>query len=233
MSWYTEIACTNVNQFIGVLDSTLDMYGSKKMIYRGQADSDWELRPTLYRHRYGNIDFEIDIVDSFMLASHKSGRVIPSDAMSYISRVNENTGRPVTRFRIWGGKFEYDVGNIAFAMARHAEIPTRHLDFTWDPLVAAYFTIETLAFASEKQPPERLAVWAIEYRKLFHTFGLIHHDWADIPSLRNQKGLFVYDPTIDISSLKCWTEAPSFDAVLSQIGDVNMTKKITLPCTNE
>ena len=235
MSWYSETKCESLDQFLRELDNTRDANGNDERVYRGQACSSWDLRPTLYRQRYGNMLFEIAVVDAFMIYSHRNGLLIPPDAMSYVSRTDNTSGSSVRIYQTSDGKAEYDIGNIAFAMARHAEIPTRHLDFTWDPLVATYFAVNSIdedVVKIGKMLPKRLAVWAIHRGKLFHNFGLIHHDWTNIPSLRNQKGLFVYDSTLKVTSMRCWTEAPSFDVALSRLGDANMTKKITLESTD-
>ncbi len=238
MSWYTEVACTNVAEFIEAIDETRSSYGTELMVYRGLGDSDFDLRPTLYRERFGDITFELNIVLDFMLISQRAGLIIPPDAMSFIALYNRNTRSKLTtllhEFVEHRNTYEYDVGNIAFAMARHAEIPTRHLDCSWDPLVATYFagaSAHEAYFDENKETPKDIAVWALHYPSLRMNFGVIHHDWTHIPSLRNQQGLFIFDPTIDVESLKCWTEAPSFEEPLSKIPFKNMNKKITLTFT--
>lgn len=233
MTWYTEKACESVDKFIRELDDTRDAYGSDERVYRGHACSCWELRPTLYRERYGGTAIEITLVDNFMLMCHRNGVYIPSDAMSYSTLSGRKAGFSPTVMQTSDGRVKYDIANIAFAMARHARIPTRHLDFTWDPLVASYFAVTGVVdfLQGGREPPKRIAVWAINYNLLVRSFGVIHHDWTNIPSLRNQKGLFVFDPTINVGSLSCWTDAPSFDVALSEIGESQMSKKITLKFT--
>lgn len=239
MSWYEEIHCTTVDKFIAAIDSTRAAFGGNMMIYRGHGDAADDLLPTLYRKRYGNLAVEIELVNQFMLLSQQTGLLIPPDAMSFISLHNPRSNEKATKLGLKSfgtNVFEYDVGNVAFAMARHAGIPTRHLDFTWDPFVATYFAVDSALAASKDKCgkyPENIAVWALGYTEVHQYFGVIHHDWSHIPSLRNQQGLFIFDPTIDYKSLKCWTEAPSFNDRLSHIPFKKNTKKITLTCTDE
>ena len=231
MTWYTEIPCTNVDQFIEAIDSTRSGFLAKNSkVYRGHADSTWELRPTLYRKRYGGMEFEHVVVRNFMLHANRNGLVIPADAMSFESPLNKHTGFPAGNYRT-SRDIKYDVSNIAFAMARHAEIPTRHLDFSFDPLVATWFAVNDDKHLSKHERPNRLGVWAFDHFKLYESFGLIHHDWTYIPSLRNQKGVFVYDMYLDVDSIGCWTKAPSFDAALSKIEGENWARIITVPTT--
>ncbi len=238
MSWYCEIACTDVAEFVEAIDETRSDFGDNMMIYRGHGDASWKLRPTLYRKRYGDMKIEFYLLHNFILLSQRCGLIIPPDAMSYMDLGNKKIGDNVSIYRLRfderGNIFNYDIGNIAFAMARHAEIPTRHLDFTWDPNVATYFAVQSVIedfYLKGERLPERFAIWGINYVELLNNFGVIHHDYTNILSLRNQKGLFVYDSTLNTADFDCWTQVPSFEEPLSQIGDSNFAKKITLEST--
>ena len=239
MTWYEEIPCTTVDKFIEAIDRTRSHSEINSMIYRGLGDSEYELKPTLYREDYNGVEFEFEVLLKFMLASQRTGLVIPPDAMSFAVLFDETAERKKTAVHVRLGAVnveEYDVGNIAFAMARHAGIPTRHLDFTWDPLVAAFIAIDSANaadFDESRETPEKIAVWALNYSDIRSSFGVIHHDWTHIPSLRNQQGLFVFDPTIDVITLGCWTKAPIFEERLSRISFGSMNYKITLTFTNK
>ena len=238
MSWYTQIYCSDVAQFLQAIEDTRSDFDDNMMVYRGQGDSEYKLRPTLYRRRYGDMRIEFYLLHNFILLSQRCGLLIPPDAMSYLSLGNKTVSDSLTAYSLAVGErhniVKYDIGDIAFAMARHAGIPTRRLDFSWDPLVATYFAVQSVFedySHKGKEPPERLAVWAIKYNELLNNYGVIHHDWTNIPSLRNQKGLFVFDSMIQIGGYDCWTKAPPFEESLSQIGRNDIAVKIMLEST--
>lgn len=85
-------------------------------------------------------------------------------------------------------------------LAQHVGIPTRALDWTWDPLVAAYFAARG---AEDANPNGDMCVWVVSYlseqveRHMFdvppsdHPIRLFTASGSDNDNLRVQKGLFM------------------------------------------
>ena len=118
-----------------------------------------------------------------------------------------------------------------FAFAQHHGIPTRYLDWTWDPVVAAFFAAD----GADPTRSESICVWAT--RTDIPKDGPIR--WVSVPRSRHsylhaQHGLFSV-PANDVawmySRLKRW---PSFIDCYEHENDEDDApelRKVTLPTT--
>jgi len=94
-----------------------------------------------------------------------------------------------------------------FALAQHYGVPTRFLDWTWKPLVAAYFAAKGAAARQTKGSLGKLAVFALnldalrdlQVRRLalkVPEIRVVQAPQASIPNLAAQAGLFTFAPFV-------------------------------------
>lgn len=153
-------------------------------VFRGQGDANWELQPRAFRPgawKHGSIVLPADsnehqmktewsIVYDFLQELDNQGLPLPGDTVLermtlmrfFVNamKVQEGTLWKVPEETLWPPK---DVIPL-FALAQHHGLPTRLLDWTQRPLVAAYFAAIDAAErrAQGKNEPDRIAVWALD-----------------------------------------------------------------------
>jgi hypothetical protein len=185
-----------------------------RFIFRGQGDASWGLVPSAFRFGtklgFENREFS-RIVDEI---PKKPGEIENAEALALFEflRLADHVGLSVPGSHKWLCKWNpfanivgtppFGSGNWppeelyeALAIAQHHGVPTRLLDFTYDPLVAAFFAAD--------EPPdsaERICVWCIDLervhlaaREVGRPFELVTVAGEHNRNLAAQKGLFVLD----------------------------------------
>jgi hypothetical protein len=220
-------------------------------MFRGQADESWELVPTILRgdpplwRSYLDTDpeppdgndpsfsrrlAEITAVLAFMRAADQAGLAIPDDDQELrheaVEISTEGEWPPVRLLSIAG-------------LAQHYGVPTRLLDWTWKPRVAAYFAARDAAFATEPFGSGRLAIWCAKHRSMtligrgrarFDSMSIVTAPQASNANLAAQAGLFTVvrdaheGETLDSVIIKSIREKKSFDDDLLPV-----MRKLTLP----
>lgn len=132
-SRHSELNIESWTQFREVLDRA----EYESWAFRGHSDSNWKLYSTISRYF---IDFGIH-KDAWPQQEYRSLRIFRRKAHLLLTRVPND-----------GDSFQW------LALMQHHGAPTRLLDFTWSPYVAAFFALE--------RATAKAAIWAIFPPKL-------------------------------------------------------------------
>ncbi len=132
------IHCETAREFLDNLELTHPRWFRQNWIFRGQNDARWELVPSLFRkwEKDTNPGLELALIRLFISNANLVQLPIPNNSLGYYTNAFKPTVRQLT------AGATYDLSHVVFAIAQHSGVPTRLLDFSHSPLVAAYFAIE-------------------------------------------------------------------------------------------
>ena len=152
----------NVKEYLG---SVNDQY-----IYRGQADSSWELTPSLYRNlsrteilsdTYDGICFmHWAHLKQFVRGCDLNSSIVPFDSFEFRSEWLENFDDRVVRDSTkWPDSKLYEL----IAYAQHYGVHTGFLDWTKNPLIACYFAASQVT--KMKKLDGLMSIWIFDTEK--------------------------------------------------------------------
>lgn len=201
-----EIATTSLDEFWNILSPIGSFVASiRQPIFRGPGDAEWSLTPSILReeinekYQYNKfsktqieqiVHCEYFLLLDFLHYSDEMGFVIPNDSPEFRRHMDfsEFTNRYGTDGVGWPSKEYFSF----IALAQHHGIPTRLLDWTKNPLVAAYFAASQVL--NLRKTSKTLAVWVIDSEVLKQMEGKL--EYVTLPgstsnNLAAQKGVFL------------------------------------------
>ena len=183
---YSTYTARSVQEFLDYLLPSADHWSSAKrgdLAYRGQAWSRWRLVPKAFRPGEMNVYVpdapssnpkrvipqaraEFLAARQFVKAADASGLQIPEGGSRFLL---QEPPRSIFNRADWEHGWPGEELLETLALAQHHGMPTRLLDFTEDPLVAAYFAANAAWDAKRNKTRKGskrrfLAVWVVDLR---------------------------------------------------------------------
>lgn len=184
--------------------------------------------------RFRHVATEQRLVEAFLMLADRCGLSIPYENVNSASVIENIIGRyNLERLHkehqnMFSAVIYPD--SVEYALAQHHRIPTRLLDFTYRPLVAAYFAA-SVEGKPAKIPPDLIIVWAVSLGSIQSTsLRIVRHRRTQIGFLQAQDGLFLYDERANEKCEEHDTWQP-YETELKSNGRKPRVFRLTLPFT--
>lgn len=245
---FEEKHCETATELWDLLSPTNELFKKpNKLIYRGQADSSWELIPSVLRNSKRNqlvkifksdstadsqVFNELIILNKFVEYCDNLGIKIPNDSINF--RKNNldknNLDKYIKNPSLWLNEELFEL----VAMAQHHGVPTRLLDWTESSYIALYFAVSSaleryinLLENNENIENEKIAIWVLNLElKNLYDLKILKVPRSSTINLSVQKGLFTVHPHNGIRNSKFSVEG--LEKIFTSLSETPLLK-ITLP----
>lgn len=208
---FEEINYETANELWEALSPTKSFFKEPyKLIYRGQADAEWGLIPSLLRNKTSNpllkfmgrpsradelVFTEVRLLEEFASYCDNVGIRIPNDSMKFRTDVlnSQVQDKYYIRPELWPNPELVEL----MALAQHHGVPTRLLDWTRQPYVAVYFAVSS-AMANHKNwnLDTKLTIWVLntELVNLYKNVNIVQVPGSTSHHVSAQSVLFTVHP---------------------------------------
>lgn len=216
---YFEYEFHSAKDFMNSIDVNSELYCNevdshkRNFIFRGHSNSTFELRPSLFReidkneyNIYKNKQYpkrELDLFADFTNGINDLGFQIENDSL-LLANYYGLIGRKKSEEGF--GFFEAPSDLILnfptseqariLGLAQHFGVPTRLLDFTYNPYKAIFFSVENIIYTSKANETKKIGLWIIpelliECVKLIKFIDKIEVKKFDNKNIIAQQGIFI------------------------------------------
>lgn len=214
-----------VNEHLAYWNDRSHLDDFRRSKWKNKSDEEFQRHVEIALH----VTVEICLVWVFETLADEVGLSVPGNLRDFGGGVYGLSAHDTMKFLLSydsSDRISHRPGKTIYGFAQHHRIPTRLLDWTFKPLVAAFFA----AYTKEplKPQPERLVVWAIKLDDLKYTsLSLVHHLYGNMAFPFAQAGVWLYDHEADAKYYECGEYLP-LENELAKIPDDGVYK-LTLP----
>lgn len=249
-----QVATTHCESAAEFIETLFDIKrcSHQRYIFRGQNQSHWGVIASLFRRdflakeaidkSFEQLENPSDHLDlyyrSLLTWEHDVANGFANDCMNqgiefpYVPHVKMRESAGLNN------SFAFE--DATYLVARNYGLPTRLVDFTYSPLVAAWFAVDGLRFTVTSSHPDKVVVWAINLAFLEKTSGwkTVSTSWANsqIPQMLRQKAVLLLDTSSELNFLATGKFQPLEYYVENEIAKneelfrlINPIRRVTLP----